>query len=268
MRNRPPFRAWIAAPLALAATLTAAVELDPAALDRGSEIAYRRALVVAANDRRLNVDASAAARIRRIANRVVTVAGSIEPASKRYTWAVNVVGDPVPDLHVFPGGRLVVHQGLVARTALSDEELAAVVAHALAHALLGHVQRRIESRLQNATESPDPNQRALDAADATAETLRALRYTPAEIEAADRASVELLARAVYEPRAAGSAWRRLALADKGIVERSPVNDARLLALDAAARDAAALYEETRVKAEALATKPRPSSIQRGPPRPR
>ena len=268
MRNRRPLRAWIAAPLALLAAFSAAAELDPAALDRGSEIAYRRALAVAANDRRLNMDANAAARVRRIANRVVAVAASLEPASKRYAWAVNVVGDLVPDLHVYPGGRLVVHQGLVARTGLSDEELAAVVAHALAHALLGHDQRRIESRLQNARESPDPNQRALDAAEATADTLRALRYTPAEIEAADRASVELLARAVYEPRAAGSAWRRLALGDKGIVERAPVNDARLLALDAAARGATALYEETRDKAEALATKPRPSPIQRGPPRPR
>lgn len=256
MRIRLLAAAAVAWSVSTIATPSLAAEPDAATLDRGSEIAYRRTLAAAANDRRLNADPNVAVRIRRVANRVVAAAAAFEPASRRYAWAVNVVSDPAADVRLYPGGRVVVHQGLVARTGLSDEELAAIVAHAVAHALLGHDQRRIATRLGAANASADPNQAALDAAQATEDALRRLRYTPVEIEAADRASVELLARAAYDPRAAGSAWRRLALGDRGVVERAPVDDARLVALDAAARAATGLYDEARAKAEAQATRSR------------
>lgn len=221
---------------------------DPEVLDRGSDIAYRRALAPAADDRRLNADASLTSRARRVANRMVVSATTMDPEAKRYAWAVNLVPGTAPDVRVYPGGRVIVTEGLVDKTGLSDEEVGAILAHAFAHSLLGHDARRLTT-IAVRQESADPNRQALDVADATAEAIRGLRYTAAEIAAADRASVEMLARAAYDPRAAGSAWRRLALGGKGIVERSPVTDERLLALDAAIRVAVPLYEQTRAKAE-------------------
>lgn len=237
-----------------------AATADPEALDRGGEHAYRRALEPAAADKRLNADPGATTRIRAIANRLVASAPAIEPAARRYPWAVNLVPGPAPDVRVYPGGRMLVTDGLVVKTGFADEEIGAILAHALAHALLGHDARRVAAAMPHDQASPDPNRRMLDAAEATTQTMRTLRYTPAEVAAADRAAAELLARAAYDPRAAGSAWRRLALGKSGILERAPVTEERLVALDSAARAAVALYDETRAKAETQADAPRPPRV--------
>ena len=246
--------------LALLTGTAIAAAPDPEVLDRGSDIAYRRALQPAANDRRLNADAMATSRARRIANRLVLSAGAIDPQSKRYAWAVNLVPGAAPDAQVYPGGRVIVTEALVGKAGLGDDEVGAILAHAFAHSLLGHETRRVATIVAERDASADPNRRALDVADATTEVIRTLRYTPEEIESADRLSVEMLARAAYDPRAAGSAWRRLALGDKGMVARSPASESRLGTLDATIRAAVPLYDETRAKSEAAARQERPPRI--------
>jgi predicted Zn-dependent protease len=250
--------------LIAAADAVPAATPDPEMLDRGSDIAYRRALAPAADDKRLNADAAATARVRRIANRLVVSATTMNPEWKRYRWAVNLVPGAGPDVSVYPGGRAIVTDALVDKTGLADEEIGAILAHAFAHMLLGHDARQLAPRVPVREDPVDPNRLALDVAAATTDTMRGLRYTPAEIAAADRTSVEMLARAAYDPRAAGSAWRRLAHGRKGIVERSPVNDERLAALDVAIRATVPLYEETRAKAEAQARDSRPPPRISGP----
>jgi predicted Zn-dependent protease len=235
--------------LTLSAALPASAAADADALDRGSDIAYRRVLEAAKGERRANADASTALRMRRIGNRLVAAAVAIVPDAREYAWAFNLLGEAAPDVRVFPGGRTFVTDALVARSGFNDAEIGAIIAHALAHAILGHDLSRYRPAIAQKVDSPDANRQALDAADATLDVLKGLRYEPAEIQAADRTSVEMLWRAVYDPRAASSAWRRLAAGDRGIVERAPVDDGRLAALDAAVRGSIAHYEEARAKAE-------------------
>jgi predicted Zn-dependent protease len=163
-----------------------------------------------------------------------------------------VVAAPAADALVYPVGRMLVQSGLLA-AGLTDEEVGALLAHVLAHALLGHDQRRLEEAVPAAeAQAADPNRRALAIAGALPDVLKRVA-TDAEIRAADRASVELLARAAYSPNAAASAWRKLA-ADTPIARRYPVNEPRLAALEAAAGVVQPLFEETRARAEAM---PRP-----------
>lgn len=245
--------------LAAAALAAGAAPLDPAAIDQGGEIAYRRALQSAAAERRMNAEPGVAARMRGIANRIFVGAPMLDPAARGLSWAVNVVTDPAVDVIVYPGGRVLVYSGLT-RLDLSDEEVGAIVAHVLAHALLGHDRERLEAEVSAADAgAADPNRRALAVANVARETL-GRRYADAQVAAADRASAELLARAAYSPAAAVSAWRRLP-ADAVLVRRFPATEARLAALESAAAATMPLYEETRAKAEAL---PRPDK----PPTPR
>lgn len=247
--------------LALQAPAAAAQSAPDAELfDRGSDFAYRRALAPAATDKRLNADSIMTARTRRIANRLVVSAGTMDAESKRFAWAVNLIPGSAPDVRVYPGGRVIVTEGLIDKSGLGDEEVGAILAHAFAHSMLGHDARHLAAKVAVQSSSADPNRRALDVADALTEAMRALRYAPAEVIAADRTSVEIMARAAFDPRAAGSAWRRLRLTDKGIVERAPISDERLAALDAAIRTMVPLYEETRARAEAYARSQRPPRI--------
>lgn len=252
----------IALVLAMPAIPTAAQSAPPdaEALDRGSDLAYRRALAPAATDKQLNADAIATARTRRIANRLVVSAGTMDAESKRFGWAVNLVPGTAPDVRVYPGGRVLVSDGLIEKSGLTDEEFGAILAHAFAHSLLGHDARQLEPKIAAKQGSADPNRRTLEVADAITEAMRGVRYTPAEVEAADRMSIEIMARAALDPRAAGSAWRRVRLGSKGIVERTPVSDERLATLDATIRAAIPLYEETRARAEAYARSQRPPRI--------
>jgi predicted Zn-dependent protease len=258
--------------LALAALFATAVASaagpDAAALEQGGDIAYRRALAAATTGgRRLNADPTLAARTRRIANRVIAAAPAIDAEARHLPWAVNVVTDPALSVLVYPGGRILVNDALVGRSGLADEEIAAVVADAVAHSLLGHDAARIAAQAGAAAEAADPNRRALAVADVADAAVRTPRYTADEIAAADRAMVEMLARSAYDPRAAGSAWRRLR-GTNGIGERIPISDERLAALDAAARAAVPLFEETRARAAAEAPTLRPplGGAQRSVPR--
>ena len=235
-----------------------AATIDAELFDRGSELAYRKALAPTAESRRLNPET--VTRARRLANRLVVSAVNMDAEAKRLNWAVNVVSGVVPDVRIFPGGRIIVTDGLVDRTGLADEELSAIIAYAFAHSLLRHDVSRVVAPAQNA--SADPNRVTLDYMEAVSTAVRDLQFTPAEIAAADRTSVEMLARAAYDPRSAANAWRRLKTGGKGLVERSPVTDERLAAMEAAARGFVTLYEETRARAEAYARSQRP----RAPPR--
>jgi predicted Zn-dependent protease len=235
----------------------AAADPDPATLARGSEIAYRRALAAEAEKKSLNVDAAIAQRLRRIANRLVGTAQAIEPASRSYRWEVNVRADPAADVRAYPGGHLLINDGVVTRTGMKDDEAAAVIAFAIAHLLLGHDVARLAGGADAAAQSPDPNRQVLWWADAIAEAMRSPRYSPAEIEAADRVSAELMARAAYDPRALGSAWRQLARTNTGIVVAAPVTEARIASIDALARAAVPLYEETLARAAAAPPGVRP-----------
>jgi len=228
----------------------AAAEPDPASLARGSEIAYRRALTADAEKKALNTDAAVAQRLRRIANRLVGAAPAIEPASRSYGWEVNVRADPAADVRAYPGGHLLIHDGLATRTGMKDDEVAAIVAFAIAHLLLGHDVARLAAKADPAMQSPDPNRQVLAWADAITDAMRSPRYSAAELEAADRVSAELMARAAYDPRAVGSAWRQVARTNTGIVVAAPVTEARIASIDAFARAAIPLYEDTLARAAA------------------
>ena len=152
------------ATLILAVALQApavAADPDPATLARGSEIAYRRALAAEAEKKALNADAAVAQRVRRIANRLVGAAQAIEPASRSYRWEVNVRADPAADVRAYPGGHLLINDGVVTRTGMKDDEAAAVIAFAIAHLLLGHDVARLAGGADAATQSPDPNRQVL-----------------------------------------------------------------------------------------------------------
>ena len=180
--------------LCLVAAPAEAAELDLAALDRGSEMAYRRSLAPAASERRLNADPAISVRARRVVNRLILAAIAMQPAARNYAWSVNVVPGNAPDARGLPGGRLIVHHGLFAGSNFSDEETAAILAHVTAHSLLGHDASRVAARIASRPASPDPNRQVVDVADALTEMLGAPRYSAAEIAAADRAKAPPSAR--------------------------------------------------------------------------
>jgi Zn-dependent protease with chaperone function len=242
--------------VALVSAAALAAPPDPASLETGTGLVFDRELASRKRDRGVDVDAATLRRVRLASSRLVAASVALDPAAANYRWSVHTFPDLRPDVIAYPGGRVLVSEGLVKATGFTDEEIAAVVAQALAHALLGHLARRIDVP-EDAARAADPNRRIQNVVDRLPGVIAAPKLLPVEIEAADRASVDLLARAGLDPRAAGSAWRRLALVRGPLIERQPVTEARLDALDASVREALPAFEEARGR---LAASEKPSPL--------
>ena len=138
---------------------------------------------------------------------------------RRYRFLV--VDAPGVNAFAGPGGVIAVNAGLIVITE-SESELAAVIAHEIAHVTQRHLAQLIErSRLASlttlagifagiliATQNPQAGQAAVAASAAGAQHA-ALSYSRDKEMEADRTGMELLHRAGFDPRAVPAFFERL-----------------------------------------------------------
>jgi predicted Zn-dependent protease len=114
-----------------------------------------------------------------------------------------------------PGGKIAVYTGIIDKLKLTDDELAAIMGHEIAHALREHGRERasraagqglLVSVVGAATGIGDGGQQLANMALQVAVALPNSRTQETE---ADRIGVELAARAGYDPRAAVTLWQKM-----------------------------------------------------------
>ncbi|MBK8998255.1 MAG: M48 family metallopeptidase [Myxococcales bacterium] len=132
-------------------------------------------------------DPELTAYVRRVGARVARAVGRRDE-----TWRVELSDDPKPLAHALPGGTLLVSRGALAYLS-SEAELAAILAHELAHAAHGHTELGKTALPAHATLGA-ARQSALDAD---------------EERQADALAVRYVARAGYDPKAVGRALAAL-----------------------------------------------------------
>lgn len=144
-------------------------------------------------------------RVETVGRRIAAVSGKPNLA-----WEFTVIEDETPNAFALPGGKVGVHTGLF-KVAENDDQLAAVMAHEVAHAIARHGSERmsqqvlVEGGLQGlgaATGNAGYVQMA-----ATAATLGIiLPYSRSQEAEADHIGLIYMARAGYDPRAAIDLW--------------------------------------------------------------
>lgn len=77
-------------------------------------------------------------RVQRIGATLVAAAVSIKPESASWKWEFHVTDEPSVEALCIAGGKLLVGSALVRRLALTDAELAILLAHEMAHAIAEH----------------------------------------------------------------------------------------------------------------------------------
>ena len=65
---------------------------------------------------------------------------------KNFSWEFNLVNDPQVNAFCMPGGKIVVYEGLLPLVS-SDDELAVVIGHEVAHAVSKHSNERMSQQL-------------------------------------------------------------------------------------------------------------------------
>jgi predicted Zn-dependent protease len=166
----------------------------------------------------LNRDAPQVARVQAIAERLIPHGRRFNAEAGDWAWEVNVIDSPAINAFCMPGGKIMVFRGIIEKLQLTDDELAAVIGHEIAHALLQHGRARMsEAVLKNVGVNLAALYFGLGDLGATAlaqaaQVAISLPYSRSHETDADLVGLELAARAGYDPRAAVSLWRKMAAA--------------------------------------------------------
>lgn len=212
--------------------------VSPTQLQQGADEAYARLIARAAAEGALDTDPAMNARVQAIVKRLIAASGALRADAPAWSWDVHVIDQALLDAWCLPGGKIAVHAPLLTRLALDDDEVAALLAHAMAHALRGHALERAQS---DATSDPGRVAFSFDAD---------LPHSRAHESEADRLGLELAARAGFPPQAAAGLWRKAtALASTGVQVRwlviHPWSASREDDIDAVVRRVMPLYDQAK-----------------------
>ena len=159
-------------------------------------------------------------RLRRIAQRIIPHAVAWNPRAKDWQWEVNLIGSKQINAFCMPGGKIAFYTGILDQLQLTDDEVAMIMGHEMAHALREHARERMgKSAATNIGASLLSQLFGLgDLGQAVAGygvQLLNLSFGREDESEADLVGMELGARAGFNPRAGITLWQKMATANKG-----------------------------------------------------
>ena len=195
------------------------------AMDAQGTQTYAQILAQAEYYHALNVDPKMTARVRSIAKRLIGQAPQLRADSKDWEWYVNVFNSNEINAFCFSGGKIGVYSGLISRLGLTDDEIAQVMGHEIAHALREHsreqVSRERTTAIVTGLLSAVGQAYGVSARDANGlssslgDLIGNLPFSRKQESEADQIGIELAARAGYNPDAARTLWAKMAQANDG-----------------------------------------------------
>jgi predicted Zn-dependent protease len=229
-------------------------------VERQAALQYRETLAEAAKQQALApADNAQLKRLREIAQKIIPFANEWNPRVSQWKWEINLIGSNQINAYCMPGGKIVFYTGIIKTLNLSDDEIAVVMGHEMAHALREHARERMGkstatqglARLGGLLASSwlgiDPN-----LADAVAQggaNLLNLKFGREDESEADLVGMELAARAGFDPRAGVTLWQKMAAANKGAppqwLSTHPSSSSRIADMEASLPQVMPLYERTK-----------------------
>jgi predicted Zn-dependent protease len=183
---------------------------------------YVQTLREADSKKTLNTDTQEVERVRAIANRLIAQTGTFRPDALNWKWQINVQESKEVNAYCMAGGKIMVYSGLIDQLKPTDDELAAVIGHEIAHALREHSREQMSEAyaqqigllgLAAVVGVTTKNSKNAGTTLALGSTVAAVALTlphsrRAEHEA-DEIGLELAARAGYNPNAAVTLWEKM-----------------------------------------------------------
>jgi predicted Zn-dependent protease len=229
--------------------------VSEADLRKGAAQAYRQVLDKERGKGNLDAEPAMTARVQGIAWRIVPQTAVFRPDAPGWGWEVHVIRSDEVNAWCMPGGKIAFYTGLLDDMALSDDEVAAVMGHEIAHALREHARERASERatanlaLTAAVALFGGGQASMDMANLAYGVTVGLPHSRLHEAEADRIGVELAARAGYDPKAAVSLWQKMSRVGgaKGpeLLSTHPSAETRSIDLQVYAARVMPLYEQAR-----------------------
>jgi predicted Zn-dependent protease len=225
-------------------------------VEEGAKQAYAKMMAEAQKKNALDRDAAQVQRVKAITSRLVPQTATFRPDAVKWPWEVHVIAIDEANAWCMPGGKMAVYSGLITKLQLTDDELAAVMGHEIAHALREHSREQISRQMGT--------QMAVGIAGAlfgVGDLGQGLGNMVADITLnrpnsrlheteADRIGVELAARAGYDPHAAIRLWEKMAKSAGGgqppkWLSTHPSHEDRLKDLQIYAEKVTPLYQASK-----------------------
>ncbi|TFW20307.1 M48 family metallopeptidase [Duganella callida] len=163
-------------------------------------------------------------RLRAIAKRLIPFTARWNPEAAKWDWQVNLLKSDTVNAFCMPGGRIAFYNGILTKLNLTDDEVAMVMGHEIAHALREHAREQagknnatsLVARLAGAAGAAyfgfDP--RLGDAVGSGAARFAALKFSRGDESEADLVGMDLAARAGFDPRAGIALWQKMGAVNK------------------------------------------------------
>lgn len=237
---------------------------EEAAINKSASL-YSSMISAFDKEQKLSQDSATNQRVLNITNRLVERAVLYKPEAQKWQWQVSVVVSDQINAFCMAGGKMAVYTGLLEKVQPTDDELAQVMGHEIAHALANHTAEKMSVDLltkiavatatvaiaasgngtqqQNNDTVRTANQLAILAGSAFV-TLPNSRNAETE---ADKLGIEIAAQAGYNPASAITLWEKMmaatgnnSKADFLSTHPSPPN--RIVALNALQAPMQTLYQ--------------------------
>ncbi|NJD33784.1 MAG: M48 family metallopeptidase [Betaproteobacteria bacterium] len=192
-------------------------------------------------------------RLRAIAARMIPFASRFNPRADKWQWEVNLIGSKQINAFCMPGGKIAFYTGLLDTLKLTDDEVAMVMGHEIAHALREHARERMAkaqmTQLGASLLGELVGGGRYTGAFQMGGNLLTLKFSRDDESEADVAGLDLAARAGFDPRAAGSLWQKMTAANgKAPLEflsTHPAGENRIHEIEKHLPEAMPLYQKAR-----------------------
>jgi predicted Zn-dependent protease len=225
-------------------------------LDQMAAKSYAQLTAQASAKKALNTDPAMTARVREIASRLIPQTAVFRPDAVHWRWEVNVIQSSQLNAFCMPGGKIAVYSGLIQKLQLTNDELAIVMGHEIAHALREHSREQVSQAIAAQTAigigaAIFGMQNVGDLANAGYQALVATKFSRTHESEADRIGLELAARAGYDPRAGVTLWKKMLAAEQGappeFLSSHPSGQNRIHEIESLLPAVMPLYEQARGK---------------------
>ncbi len=192
-------------------------------------------------------------RLRAIAKRLMPETARWNERARQWSWEVNLIRSKQVNAFCMPGGKIAFYSGLLDQLKLTDDEVAMVMGHEIAHALQEHARERaakaeITNLGANVVSQLFGFGNLGNMALGTGAQLLSLKFSRSDETEADLIGMDIAARAGYDPRAAVTLWQKMATVSQSGAEflsTHPSGGSRIAQLEKHLPEVLPLYARAR-----------------------